>query len=86
MADDPRTTILAVLGDIAPEADLSSLEPDVAFREQLDGQMGFVVAAADVAWVRSLKWTGPTDAAKSGQFRLNADEDWLNGDQSATRK
>jgi len=36
MADDLRPTIVRVLGDIAPEADLASLKPDVAFREQLD--------------------------------------------------
>ena len=36
MADDPHAMILAVLGDIAPEADLTSLQPDMEFREQLD--------------------------------------------------
>jgi acyl carrier protein len=36
MADDLRPAIVRVLGDIAPEADLASLKPDVAFREQLD--------------------------------------------------
>jgi acyl carrier protein len=36
MADDLRATIVRVLGDIAPEADLTALKPDVAFREQLD--------------------------------------------------
>ncbi|HEU4367509.1 MAG TPA: acyl carrier protein [Methylomirabilota bacterium] len=36
MADDLRATIVRVLGDIAPEADLAALRPDVAFREQLD--------------------------------------------------
>ena len=36
MTDDLRATIVRVLGDVAPEADLASLEPDVAFREQLD--------------------------------------------------
>lgn len=35
-ADDARSTTLAVLGTIAPEADLTELEPDVEFREQLD--------------------------------------------------
>jgi acyl carrier protein len=29
-------TILRILGRIAPEADLTALEPHVAFREQLD--------------------------------------------------
>lgn len=36
MADALRAVVLRVLGDIAPEADLASLRPDVAFREQLD--------------------------------------------------
>ena len=34
--DEIRTTILRVLGEIAPEADLASIKPDVAFRDQLD--------------------------------------------------
>ena len=51
MTDDPRATILAVIGDIAPEADLGSLQPDVAFREQLDldsmDLLNFVVGLHD---------------------------------------
>jgi acyl carrier protein len=31
-----RATVLRVLGDIAPEADLNALEGSVPFREQLD--------------------------------------------------
>lgn len=34
--DEARTAILAVLGTIAPEADLSEIEPDVELRDQLD--------------------------------------------------
>jgi acyl carrier protein len=34
--DEIRATVLRVLGDIAPEADLATVRPDVAFREQLD--------------------------------------------------
>ena len=44
-----------MLGDIAPEADLAALKPDVAFREQLDldsmDMLNFVVglhAALDI--------------------------------------
>ena len=33
---EARTAILSVLGTIAPEADLSELEPDVELRDQLD--------------------------------------------------
>ena len=36
MADELRTVVLRVLGDIAPEADLAALRSDLAFREQLD--------------------------------------------------
>lgn len=31
-----RATVLRVLGEIAPEADLAALKPDAPFREQLD--------------------------------------------------
>lgn len=31
-----RATVLRVLGDVAPEADLTTLSGDVPFREQLD--------------------------------------------------
>lgn len=34
--DDVRETILRVLGEVAPEADLDHLAPDVPFQEQLD--------------------------------------------------
>ncbi|MGE0600020.1 MAG: acyl carrier protein [Dehalococcoidia bacterium] len=34
--DEARNAILSVLGTIAPEADLSELEPDVELRDQLD--------------------------------------------------
>lgn len=45
-----------------------------------------VVAAADAVWTRPLPWKGPTEGAKAGHLSLNPDDDWLNGDQSATRK
>jgi acyl carrier protein len=31
-----RATVLHVLGEIAPEADLAALKPEVGFRDQLD--------------------------------------------------
>jgi acyl carrier protein len=34
--DQIRTTVLQLLGEIAPEADLTALRPDVSFRDQLD--------------------------------------------------
>lgn len=35
-AESIRATVLRVLGEIAPEADLARIEPERAFREQLD--------------------------------------------------
>ena len=35
-ADQIRASVLGVLGQIAPEANLAALDPDVDFREQLD--------------------------------------------------
>lgn len=34
--DEIRSTVLRLLGDIAPEADPAQLQSDVSFREQLD--------------------------------------------------
>jgi acyl carrier protein len=46
--DDIRTVVLRVLGQIAPEADLERLKPEVGFREQLDldsmDLLNFVIA------------------------------------------
>ena len=46
--DGLRATVLRALGDIAPEADLAALKPDVPLREQLDldsmDVLNFVVA------------------------------------------
>ncbi len=45
-----------------------------------------VVAANDRTLNEPLKWKGPTATAKAGKFQLPAGDDWLNEDQSATRK
>lgn len=46
--DEIRATVLRVLGEIAPEADLSAIKPDVPFRDQLDldsmDLLNFVIA------------------------------------------
>jgi acyl carrier protein len=34
--NETRNLILRLLGEIAPEADLTALQPDVSFRDQLD--------------------------------------------------
>ncbi len=35
-ADEIKSTVLRILGEIAPEADVTMLKPDVSFRDQLD--------------------------------------------------
>jgi acyl carrier protein len=46
--DEIRAVVLRTLGEIAPEADLSTLEPNVPFRDQLDVDsmdlLNFVIA------------------------------------------
>ncbi|HLC42334.1 MAG TPA: phosphopantetheine-binding protein [Methylomirabilota bacterium] len=46
--DEIRGAVLRVLGEIAPEADLSTIKPDVPFRDQLDldsmDLLNFVIA------------------------------------------
>jgi acyl carrier protein len=46
--DEIRTTVLRMLGEIAPEADLAQIKPDVDFRDQLDldsmDLLNFVIA------------------------------------------
>ncbi|MBI4401545.1 MAG: acyl carrier protein [Nitrospirae bacterium] len=34
--DEIKSLILRILGEIAPEADLASIKPDISFRDQLD--------------------------------------------------
>jgi acyl carrier protein len=44
-----RDVVLSALGRIAPEADLSAIEPDVSFRDQLDiDSMDFLNFVVDV--------------------------------------
>ncbi len=46
--DEIKATVLRILGEIAPEADLALVRPDVSFRDQLDldsmDLLNFVVA------------------------------------------
>lgn len=44
------------------------------------------VAAADEPLNRALNWKGPSEAGKAGKLQLPAGDNWLNEDQSATRK
>jgi hypothetical protein len=45
-----------------------------------------VVAGNDAPLNNALHWPGPTETAKAGKFQLPAGDNWLNEDQSATRK
>lgn len=36
LPDQVKDTVLRLLGEIAPEADLAGLKPDLSFRDQLD--------------------------------------------------
>lgn len=51
--EEIKRTVLRILGEIAPEADLTALKPDVSFRDQLDIDsvdfLNFVLALHD-AW------------------------------------
>ncbi len=44
------------------------------------------VAASDEPLNRALNWKGPSEAGKAGKLQLPAGDNWLNEDQSATRK
>jgi hypothetical protein len=45
-----------------------------------------VVAGYDAPLNSALGWKGPTESTKAGSFKLKPGDDWLNEDQSATRK
>ena len=50
-SEEIRSTVLRLLGDIAPEADLAHLKPEVSVRDQLDIDsmdfLNFVIALHD---------------------------------------
>ena len=54
--DEISATVLRILGEIAPEADLTRLKPDVSFRDQLDIDsmdfLNFVIALDEELDVR----------------------------------
>jgi len=53
--DEIRSTVLRMLGEIAPEADLAAVKPDVSFRDQLDIDsmdfLNFVIAVHEALHV-----------------------------------
>jgi acyl carrier protein len=54
--EEIKATVLRILGEIAPEADLARLKPDVSFRDQLDIDsmdfLNFVIALDEELDVR----------------------------------
>jgi acyl carrier protein len=54
--EEIKATVLRILGEIAPEADLTRLKPDVSFRDQLDIDsmdfLNFVIALDEELDVR----------------------------------
>ncbi len=53
--EEITTTVLRALGEIAPEADLAAIKPDVSFRDQLDIDsmdfLNFVIAVHEALHV-----------------------------------
>ncbi len=53
--DEIHATVLRLLGNVAPEADLAQLKPDVSIRDQLDVDsmdfLNFVIALHDALHV-----------------------------------
>lgn len=55
MRDEIKNAVLRALGEIAPEADLAAIKPDVSFRDQLDIDsmdfLNFVIAVHEALHV-----------------------------------
>lgn len=83
-ADDVRRTALRILGEIAPEADLASLTPDVSFRDQLDIDsmdfLNFVIALHEALQVEIPEVDYPKLAS------LNACVEYLLDRSAASRR
>ena len=68
--DEIKATVLRLLGDVAPEADLTRLKPDVGFRDQLDIDsmdfLNFVIALHDTLHVEIPETDYPKVATLNG--------------------
>ncbi len=68
--DEIKATVLRLLGDIAPEADLTHLKPDVSIRDQLDIDsmdfLNFVVAVHETLHVEIPETDYPKVATLNG--------------------
>jgi acyl carrier protein len=81
--DGIRAAVLAALGEVAPEADLASLRPDVPFRDQLDldsmdflnfllglgERLGIEVPEADYSQMSSLDGSAAYLAARAARAK-----------------
>ncbi len=69
-ADTIRETVLRILGGIAPEADLASLDPAASFRDQLDLDsmdfLNFVIALHEALGVEIAEADYPKLASLDG--------------------
>jgi len=68
--DEIRNTVLRALGEIAPEADLTTIKPDVSFRDQLDIDsmdfLNFVIAVHEALHVEIPEADYPKMATLNG--------------------
>jgi acyl carrier protein len=68
--DEIRSTVLRMLGEIAPEADLTRIKPDVSFRDQLDIDsmdfLNFVIAVHEALHVEIPEADYPKMATLNG--------------------
>jgi acyl carrier protein len=68
--DEIKATVLRLLGEIAPEADLMRLKPDVSFRDQLDIDsmdfLNFVIALHETLHVEIPETDYPKVATLEG--------------------
>ncbi len=68
--DEIRSTVLRILGEIAPEANLTRIKPDVSFRDQLDIDsmdfLNFVIAVHEALHVEIPEADYPKMATLNG--------------------
>lgn len=74
--EEIKASVLRILGEIAPEADLTRLKPDVSFRDQLDIDsmdfLNFVIALDEGLDVRILESDYPKLSTLKGCVELLA--------------
>lgn len=88
-AEEITRTVHRILGEIAPEADLTSLKPDVSFREQLDIDsmdfLNFVIALHETLHVEIPEADYPKLATLNGCVEYLLALTGVAGDQRRAR-